>query len=223
MASNTPAKREAPRQTAHSSVADVLRARILDGHYPGGARIRQEDVAEEFRLSRIPVREALRSLEAEGLLIIEPRRGARVASVDRSELEHIYTLRAAVEPLAIRQSIPNLEAADIAEMEYLAGRMEEAEDIESFLAIDRRFHLTSYRGVRFPLIVQLVERFWNTTQHYRRSLAENRTPEDFQLAHSDHRLLIQAARAGNEDVAAAIVKRHIERTRDNLMEMPELP
>ena len=217
MGSNSSTDRDEPRQIARQTVVDELRSRILKGDYPGGARVRQEDVAEEFNLSRIPVREALRELESEGLLIIEPHRGARVATVDRSELEQIYTLRAAVEPLAIQRSLPNLGTSDIEAMERLANRMESSHDIDAFLAADREFHLTSYRGVQFPLIVQLVERFWNTTQHYRRSFAESRSPDQFRVTHSDHRMLIQAVRDNNPDVAAAIVKRHIERTRDDLM------
>lgn len=217
MPSNVPARNDDRKQVARQSIVEELRARILDGTYGAGARVRQEDVAEEFNLSRLPVREALRELESEGLLIIEPHRGARVAAVDRTELEQIYTLRAAVEPLAIQRSVPNLEPTDFEDLERLATRMEQSHDIEEFLSADREFHLASYRGVQFPLIVQLVERFWNTTQHYRRSFAEVRTPDQFQLAHSDHRMLIQAARDKNSDVAAAIVKRHIERTRDDLM------
>lgn len=219
MGSKTSGAKEQPRQIARLNVVKELRARILSGQYAHGERIRQEDIAEDFQLSRIPVREALRTLEAEGLLIIEPHRGARVATVDRFELEQIYTLRAAVEPLAIRQSIPNLDEDHILTLEALAKRMEESKDIEEFLAADREFHLTSYRGVQFPLIVQLVERFWNTTQHYRRRFAEVRTGPEFRLAHSDHRMLIQALGDRNEEVAAAIVKRHIERTRDDLMTM----
>lgn len=219
MGTNVSATREGPRQIARLNVVNELRARILNGEYAHGERIRQEDIAEDFKLSRIPVREALRVLESEGLLIIEPHRGARVAKVDRFELEQIYTLRAAVEPLAIRQSIPYLTEEHIEMLEALATRMEESNDIEVFLSTDREFHLTSYRGVQFPLIVQLVERFWNTTQHYRRRFAEVRTGPSFNYTHSDHRMLIQAVRDGNADVAAAIVKAHIERTRDDLMTM----
>ena len=209
--------REEPRPVARLSVVNELRNLILGGEFSRGEWIRQEEIAERFQLSRIPVREALRTLEAEGLVIIQPRRGARVASVDRSELEQIYALRIAVEPLAISQSIPQLTEAQILVLEELAARMEASTEIEEFLATDREFHLASYQGAQYPLIVQLVERFWNTTQHYRRRYAQVRSERSFQHAYSDHRLLIQAIRDGNGDVAAAIVKRHIERTRDDLL------
>ena len=208
-----------PRRIAHQNVVDELRDRILKGIYAHGERIRQEDIAEDFQLSRIPVREALRSLESEGLLIIEPHKGARVASVDPFELEQIYSLRAAVEPLAIRESAPRLSEEDLLELERLAERMESAKDIEDFLAADREFHLLTYQGVQFPLITKLVERFWNTTQHYRRRFAVERSVESFQLAFAEHRMLITALKTGNKEVASAIVKRHIERTRDDLMTM----
>lgn len=216
MGSQASAASEEPRRIARLDVADELRERILSGVYRHGERLRQEEIAEELQTSRIPVREALRVLESEGLLIIEPHRGARVASVDRVELEQIYSLRVAVEPLAIQQSIPHLAEDDIRALESLAARMEESEDIEDFLAADREFHLTSYRGAQFPLIIQLVERFWNTTQHFRRRFAEVRPESSFRLAYSDHRMLIQAIRDQNTEVAAVIVKRHIERTRDDL-------
>ncbi|MGI8392301.1 GntR family transcriptional regulator [Leucobacter sp. W1038] len=212
-----PTVREEPRQVARLNVVNELRELILGGEFSHGEWIRQEEIAERFQLSRIPVREALRTLEAEGLVIIQPRRGARVASVDRFELEQIYTLRIAVEPLAISQSISQLTEEHILELEELAARMESSTDIEEFLATDREFHLMSYQGAQYPLITQLVERFWNTTQHYRRRYALVRSDRSFQHAYSDHRLLIQAIRDGNGDVAAAIVKHHIERTRDDLL------
>lgn len=216
MGSTAAADREEPRPVARLSVVNELRDLILGGEFSRGEWIRQEEIAERFQLSRIPVREALRTLEAEGLVIIQPRRGARVASVDRFELEQIYTLRIAVEPLAISQSISQLTEAQILVLEELAARMEASTEIEEFLATDREFHLASYQGAQYPLITQLVERFWNTTQHYRRKYAQVRSERSFQHAYSDHRLLIQAIRDGNGDVAAAIVKRHIERTRDDL-------
>jgi DNA-binding GntR family transcriptional regulator len=213
------ASREEPRQIARLNVVNELRQRILEGEYKHGERIRQEEIAEDFQLSRIPVREALRVLESEGLLIIEPHRGARVATVDRFELEQIYTLRATVEALAIQQSIPYLTEEHIETLEALATRMEGSDDIKVFLLADREFHLTTYQGAQFPLIIQMVERFWNTTQHYRRRFAEVRTGPGFHLAYSDHRMLIQAIRDRNTEVGAAIVKHHIERTRDDLMAM----
>ncbi len=207
------------QQVASLNVVNALRERILEGRYSHGERIRQEDVAEDFQLSRLPVREALRVLETEGLVTIEPHKGARVATVDRFELEQIYTLRAAVEPLAIQQSIPNVDPAILSELESLASRMESSQDVEAFLQADREFHLKSYSGVQYPLITDLVQRFWNTTQHYRRRFAEVRDSENFQSAHSDHRMLIQAMKDKNLEVASAIVKRHIEKTRDQLMVM----
>ena len=108
-----PAEGEAPavrkglgHRTIAAAAADELRRRILDGSYPGGRPLRQDALAEEFRISRIPVREALLQLEAEGLVRILPHRGAIVSELSIEEIEDIFELRALLEPRLLRRPVP---------------------------------------------------------------------------------------------------------------------
>ena len=92
-------------------IAKALAERIIAGTIEPGARLRQDHIAEEFETSHVPVREAFRRLEAQGLAISEPRRGVRVASFDLSEVKEVAAMRAALEVLALRHAAPHLTAA----------------------------------------------------------------------------------------------------------------
>ena len=112
-------------QTEHPStverIAEVLRTRIIRGDIAGGAALRQDHVAEEFRSSHVPVREAFRQLEAQGLVLTLPRRGVRVTQVDRAAVKENAEMRGALEILALRHSVRKFGPQHIA-------RLEEAQD-----------------------------------------------------------------------------------------------
>ena len=114
---------------ASQRVADHLRAAILAGVIGPGERVRQEDVAQRLGASRLPVREALRMLEAEGLIENETNKGARVPRLGMHELDVIYQMRERLEPLALSESIPHLSDADLARLTQLQGEIEEDADV----------------------------------------------------------------------------------------------
>ncbi|MFL6132909.1 MAG: GntR family transcriptional regulator, partial [Nocardioidaceae bacterium] len=131
---------------ASSRVAHYLRHAILTGEIGPGEWIRQEEVAERLGSSRLPVREALRILEAEGLTEHERHRGARVPSLSMHEVDVIYKMREQLEQLAIAESIPHLTDAQIRHLEDVQERIEANDDVAAFLELDREFHLQSYTG-----------------------------------------------------------------------------
>jgi len=203
-------------------VADELRRLILEGEFKPGQRIGQEMLADRFKASRMPVREALRHLESEGLVSIVPHSGAWVSKLDAFEFDQIYKLREVIEPLAIRESIPNLSDDQI---ERIAGLVEEIKgtagatrDAEGFLRLDREFHLLTYAGVRHQPLTDLVLRQWNTTQHYRRVLVQRQKPADVVATNLDHELILDGIRRRDPEAAAAMVLLHIRRTRKTLDE-----
>lgn len=201
-------------------IADRLRERILRGDLAPGERIGQDAVAAEFAASRIPVREALKALEAEGLITIRPNSGAWVAELDAEEFDQIYRLREQVEALAIQESIPNLTSEQIARLRELADVASAAATTEEFLARDREFHLLTYAGARFPLLHELVLRFWNSTQHYRRAWVRSRG-ENGWATDAEHRLIIDAIERHDLAGAGSLVAGHIRRTRLALAAHPE--
>lgn len=202
-------------------IADRVREQILDGRLTPGTRIGQDAVASEFQSSRIPVREALRLLEAEGLVSIRPNAGAWVARLDAAEFDQIYRLREQVEPLAIQESIPHLTRAQVDRLHELADELATADDVEHFLASDREFHLLTYAGASLPLLHDLVERFWNSTQHYRRAWVKTRPLHDW-TTDAEHRLIVDAIARHDLASAATLVSGHIRRTRLALAARPDL-
>jgi DNA-binding GntR family transcriptional regulator len=201
-------------------VADELRRLILEGEFQPGKRIGQEMLAERFGASRMPVREALRILEAEGLVSIVPHSGAWVSKLDAFEFDQTYKLREVVEPLAIRESIPNLTDLQIDRMSQLVEDIKATagprRDIEGFLRLDREFHLLTYAGVQYQVLTDLVLRQWNTTQHYRRVLVQHQTTDDVTATNLDHDLILDSIRRRDPDAAEAMIKLHIQRTRKTL-------
>ncbi len=113
-----------PDNVASHRIADALRAAILDGRYQPGERIRQEEVAARSGASRIPVREALRMLAAEGLVTLVANTGAWVTKLSLDECVETYLIRERLEPLLLRRSLPNLDQAAVARLEVLIASME---------------------------------------------------------------------------------------------------
>lgn len=204
---------EANESVAGDRVTSSLRKAILAGTFAPGSRIRQEELAAEFGTSRIPVREALRRLETEGLVVLVPNSGAWVAKLDLSECIEIYKMRERLEPLAIAESIANVSPEALARMEQLQSEIESSNDIDEFLRLDREFHLCSYPVVNMPTLIRTIERFWNSTQHYRRAFAKAVGHDGLRMAHYEHRLLLDALRRRDGDAAERTLYGHIRRTR----------
>jgi DNA-binding GntR family transcriptional regulator len=195
-------------------VTDWIRAEIVEGRLQPGERIRQEAVAGQLRTSRMPVREALKRLQDEGLVTHISHVGARVASLDIAELDEIYLLREQLEPLALAESIPHLTSEDHDELRRHVLDMESCarpDDPSRWISIDRVFHLKTYSRAGMPRLLDIVEGLWNRTQQYRR--AYSRLPTRFAIAHMEHRLLMEAIVGRDPEEATALSRVHIRRTR----------
>jgi DNA-binding GntR family transcriptional regulator len=210
-------------EPASNVILQGVRQLILDGKLAPGERIRQETLAAEYGVSRIPVREALRQLESEGLVTLIPHSGARVARVDFDECVELYRIREALEPEVLAQSVPHLSEEQIADMR---ARMEAVEaaasDPHTWLEEDRQFHLASYRAAPMPRALKLVEGFWNQTQQYRRAYIASLAPERLEVVHLEHRLILDAIERRDAPDAAERQRQHIRRTRVGLLEHAEL-
>lgn len=207
---------------ASARVAEYLRTAILNGEIAPGERIRQEEVAEQFGTSRLPVREALRMLEAEGLTEHEPNKGARVPRLDRHQVDVIYQMRERLEPLALTESLPLLRDADLARLDELQTRIEANTDLNSFLALDREFHLLTYSGCTIEALTAMVTRMWNSTQHYRRAFVRIGGSGRAWVINAEHRLLLDAIARRDAVDAERYLSGHIRRTRIELARHPEV-
>jgi len=203
-------------------VTEAIRALILSGDLPPGSRIGQEELAARFAVSRIPVRGALSRLESDGLIVLKPSSGAWVARIDLAECLEIYMIRERLEPLALAQSIPNMTDETVELLHRLVEEMAVSADTETFLKLDRVFHLTSYKDAGMRQLLIMVERFWNTTQHYRRAFTRILGSERNWIIHAEHRLIIDAIRRRDADGAAHLLTEHIRRTRCELARHADL-
>jgi len=213
---------EALAGPASQRVADYLRQAILGGDIRPGQRVRQAMVAERFGASRLPVREALRMLEAEGLIENEANKGARVPLLDMHEVDIIYQMRERLEPLALSQSIPHLTAGDVRALQQIQDTIETNSDVNGFLQLDREFHLLTYSGCHFDQLTSMVTRLWNSTQHYRRIFVSTSGPGRMWVINSEHRLLLDAIARHDTTDAERYLSGHIRRTRVELAKQPEV-
>lgn len=208
--------------SASIRVADSIREEILGGHLLPGARIRQEDVAEKFGASRLPVREALRILEADGLVTLVANTGAWVSRLTLEECVEIYQTRELLEPLLLSYAAPHYQGSTLDRLQALAEQMEHSADVEEFLKLDREFHQTSYEGSGTSLLADLVNKLWNSTQHYRRAYTLLIDDDGRRIIHDEHHLLTTTLRDGDTHGAERVLEGHIRRTRLQLAKHPEV-
>ena len=205
-------------------VVRELRDEILDGRLRAGERIHQEAVADRFGTSRLPVREALRQLQNEGLVVVLPNMGAHVVRLDQAELAEVYLLRERLEPLAVERSAPALSADHLAGLRREAAWMEE-NDPEGregeWLTHDRAFHMASFAGAGLPRLLTIIESLWNVAEQYRRAYLSIRVGS-LEPTLLEHRLLLDALERHDGEDAARVLEMHIRRTRLGLVGIPEI-
>lgn len=195
-------------RTATEYVEAVLKAAILEGRIPGGTALRQEELAARFGLSRMPVREALRQLEAQALVDFVPHKGAVVTEISASDAADCYAVRRALEPAALRHSIPHLTETDFSLAEELIAAMDEEAEPGRMGLLNRRFHMALYSRAGHPRLLALAEQQLASFDRYLRFHLAAQGRE--QMAQQDHRALLQAARAREVEAAIAVLERHLD-------------
>jgi len=157
-------------KTAQSVVYKTLRKQILQGRIFPGAWLREQDLVEQFDVSRTPIREALRRLESDELIHVVPFRGARVRSFSPKDFQEEYTIRAALEGFAIELAVVKISDRKISQLENMATIMEELldkNDLNAFLGINRKFHIMIYEEAGSSRLVSMIESSWDRENLYR--------------------------------------------------------
>lgn len=204
-------------RTLSSAIAEQLRRSILGGQRAAGTQLRQDALAAEFGVSRIPVREALFQLEAEGLVRIEPHKGALVAGFALAEIDDVFDLRVLLEPRLLAASAPRLTAADFAEIERLDAAFAEAiarQDVARWGELNALLHGSLYRHAGLPRTQAIVATLLQSSDRYTR-VQMNRSAA-LVRAQREHHKLIALARAGRIDEACTYLRAHIEAVRQDL-------
>lgn len=193
--------------TASEVIATHLREAIISGHFDEDEPIRQDDVAKLFNVSKIPVREALKRLEAEGLVLFQRNKGAVVTRISEPELAQMFEVRVLLEVQAIRLAVPNMTAATFAAAERICSAFLGEEDVGRWSELNWQLHACLYEPAQRPFMVNLIRSIHDKLERYLRmqmSLSEGK-----QRADQEHREIIAACRAGDGDRAAALIAEHI--------------
>jgi DNA-binding GntR family transcriptional regulator len=189
-------------------IVESIRRQILSGELPRGTRMPQDGLARQFGASITPVREALRLLEAEGLLVSEPHRGVRVAGVDLDKVKASYVVRRLVESYAMRRAVTRLSPRDIRQAHELLARMEadsSTGDMDSFRRNNRDFHFFFYGRCGMPGLMDQIEAMWQAFPWDLMLSSPERTNE----SHAEHVAIVEAVEAGDVDATAAATEHHI--------------
>lgn len=202
------------RDTLHLKVCNVLRKAILQGDFEPGQRLIQSELAESLDVSRMPIREALRKLEAEGLVKLEPHRGAIVKPMNVEDVEEIYELRANLEKMAVQKSVPKMTKEDLRKLEKLVKEMEKAEDSDDFISSNIAFHHLLIKRCPWSRLLSFIETLWNGFPQQTPTLLSGQV--DF--SNVEHRQILSAVEEGDADKAAGLVTEHIRRTGTALVE-----
>ena len=195
------------------AVTNRLRQDILSGVLIAGQKLDQTSIAERFGVSRMPIRDALRTLEGEGLVQIKPGRGSFVAMINLSEFVQIYQVREALESLAMQLAIPRISDEELSVLADCVNNMEKAgqqNNLGRWVDLDRSFHLGSYQDCQNPTLLKVIAGFWNATQHYRRVFISYPSKTDAALIH--HKQLLEAFQDRDGKRAAKLMVAHIRAT-----------
>lgn len=196
-------------RTASSSdiIYSVLRDEIISGHLKAGDSIRQEHIAQLFNVSRIPVREALKKLEAQGLIKSERYKGAVVSSLCFDEIKEIFEIRATLEPLIIRYSVPNMTQDTLTEAWRLCEAFRDEEDTEKWGEWNRKYHEMLYREAQRPYHLKVIGEAIDRVDAYIR--AQLVLSKGMEIANTEHEAILKACNDGDADLAAQLTYDHI--------------
>ncbi len=198
-----------PAHLARSVIEETLRSAILDGRLPCGTALRQQDLADLFGVSRMPVREALRQLEAQSLLHVVAHKGAVVAPLVEGDAAETYALRILLESEALRLSIPLLDDEDFAEAKRYIDDLETQTDYAEIGRLNRLFHMTLYRKAPNRRLLGLVENgLWEEERFLRFNLEAMGLGK---LSQEDHRELLRAAQARDITLTVTKLENHLNR------------
>jgi DNA-binding GntR family transcriptional regulator len=211
-------------RTLSGVIAARLRQEILNGVHISGAQLRQDALATAFGVSRIPVREALFQLEAEGLVQLVPHKGAVVTSLSSGEINDVFDLRVLLEPRLFAQSIPALTAEDFERMDSLLLKFSTAIQNQDFLAwgeLNAQLHNALYARAQLPQTALIVAALLQKSDRYTRMQLSS--TEAMNRAEYEHSELVALCKSRKIKSACRLLKQHIETVRSDLMEMLSPP
>jgi DNA-binding GntR family transcriptional regulator len=203
----------------YAALRDQLRAEILSGRIPDGTRLTTASLVKRFGFSQMPIREALQALQGEGLVEILPHRGACVVSLNATRVRNIYDLRAALEVLLIRLSLPNLTNAAMKKLSQIHSEFKDAvakEDIDLLFSVNSDFHDMIYRHADNDDALLIYRRYARLLGGLRGKYAYSKLRLK-QMIH-EHEDILHALRAQDEERLERVARLHVEGAKVDLLE-----
>lgn len=193
--------------TLANRITEMLARRIVAGDLLPGIRLRQDHVAAEFGASHVPVREAFRRLEAQGLVVSEPRRGVRVAGIDPAAVREVTEMRAALENLALRHALPHIGTGELTAARAAMSAGEASTDIADWEVANRRFHRALLAPCAMARLLTAIDDLHAASSRYLLATwqAANWQPRSDQ----EHRAILAAVERRDAETAPALLSRHI--------------
>ena len=202
------------RDTTAKVVAERLRDEIQDGTLQPGTRLRQNEVARRFGVSTTPVREAFAQLQAEGLVRIDPHRGAVVFHPTTEDLVEFYEIREVLESLAVARAIPRLRPDVVKDLQALVDRMRRTDDARRWLRLNDEFHLKLYSCAEMPRLASLIENLRDASTPYIHMFVAARQPSE--RADEEHQGILDACVRGDAAGAELAVREHLRSAASDL-------
>ena len=196
------------RTSTPDNIAAALREGIRSGWFKDGQRLRQDELAAELGVSKIPVREALRLLEAEGLVTLLPNRGAVVAPISAGEAQEIVELRVALESLALRLAIPNSDARIVHRAAEILDDLDRETDVARWSGLNWEFHAALYQPAERPRLLEMIRQQHAHVDRYMRLILSTLRHQD--RSQEEHRALLSAYEGRDTDRAVGTLAQHIE-------------
>jgi DNA-binding GntR family transcriptional regulator len=190
-----------------------VRERIVSGALPHGAVLNQEALAAELDVSTTPLREAMRRLSSEGLVVLGAHRDARVAPLTAAEARSLFEIRQQLDPLAVRLAAERRDEVDRARIREAAASLEPLDAGSGLAALEahRAFHAALYRASHNELLVGLLDSLWDKADRYRRVALEARedSSDDRARVQAEHQAVMAAVLDGDPDAAEEHMRHHV--------------
>ena len=197
-------------QTTSSAVTQLLRQSLDRGRWASGAPLRQEEIAAEFGVSRVPVREALFQLQAEGLVHMVPNKGMYVRIASAADLREWFRLRLLIESDVLAEAVPLHTAATLNRVETVQAALDKAHAVADWIAGDREFHEALYAPAQRPESMAIVRRLRHLVDRF--YFARMKPGTRAQGWHEEHHAMIRAARRRDAKAAVKVLQAHLAET-----------
>jgi DNA-binding GntR family transcriptional regulator len=214
--------KRANSKTKMDQIVEILREAVLTGEFTSGARLLQDDLAERFNTSSTPIREALRQLQAEGILEHSPYRGVQVAEVKMEDVREVYMVRAVMESFVTRLAVPYLNHARVEQLRALQAQMREYvanNELPNLRRTNYEFHLLIYEAANMPYSIKIIKTLWAQSPWDALYVLPGRAPKSLE----EHERILDAIADQDAKLAGQRIQEHIEYAASALADYVDRP